>query len=124
MPLLHLDPANHRRHSYERSGETRQFYVLPYEGRFIWGATAGILVSLSDAPGLMPPGPDPRLAAAAWLRASATRRVLWALQAGGRPARFVGGCVRDALLGPGLRPISTSPRPSRPTGHGLLEAPA
>ena len=42
-----LDPANHRRDSYERNGKTRQFYVLPYEGRYIWGATAGILVGLS-----------------------------------------------------------------------------
>src|SRR5690349_5033916 len=33
---------------------------------------------------------------------TATRLVLRALEAGGQPARFVGGCVRDALLG---RPI-------------------
>jgi poly(A) polymerase len=42
---------------------------------------------------------DRPLAAEAWLRAPASRRVLTALGAGGRPARFVGGCVRDALLG-------------------------
>jgi poly(A) polymerase len=39
------------------------------------------------------------LAAQAWLRAPASRRVLAALGAGGHPARFVGGCVRDGLLG-------------------------
>jgi poly(A) polymerase len=39
------------------------------------------------------------LAAQAWLRAPASRAVLAALGAGGRPARFVGGCVRDGLLG-------------------------
>ena len=42
---------------------------------------------------------DPPLAGAAWLRAPATRKVLRALAAGGRPVRFVGGCVRDGLLG-------------------------
>ena len=58
----------------------------------------------------------PPLAGQPWLRAPASRRVLEALTAGGRPARFVGGCVRDGLLGrtrPGA--ISTSPRPSRPS---------
>lgn len=42
-----LDPANHRRQSYRRGPLTRGYYVLPYERRFIWGATAGILVNLS-----------------------------------------------------------------------------
>ncbi len=39
------------------------------------------------------------LAAQSWLRSSASRKVLRALEASGRPARFVGGCVRDGLLG-------------------------
>ena len=39
------------------------------------------------------------LATQAWLRAQSSRRVLAALEAEGRPARFVGGCVRDGLLG-------------------------
>jgi poly(A) polymerase len=39
------------------------------------------------------------LAGEAWLRAPASRRVVAALLAGGRPARFVGGCVRDSLIG-------------------------
>lgn len=42
-----LDAANHRRDSYVRNGERRHFYVLPYENRYIWGATAGILVNFA-----------------------------------------------------------------------------
>ncbi|MCE3250659.1 MAG: tRNA nucleotidyltransferase [Geminicoccaceae bacterium] len=42
---------------------------------------------------------DRPLAGQPWLRSAAARRVLAALTARGRPARFVGGCVRDALLG-------------------------
>jgi poly(A) polymerase len=34
-----------------------------------------------------------------WLAAAETRAVVDALAAGGRPVRFVGGCVRDALVG-------------------------
>ena len=48
VPLQFIvDPANQRRHSYRRGALTRGYYVLPYQGRFIWGATAGILVNLS-----------------------------------------------------------------------------
>jgi poly(A) polymerase len=39
------------------------------------------------------------LAGQPWLTTPAARAVLAALTAGGRPARFVGGCVRDGLLG-------------------------
>jgi 8-oxo-dGTP pyrophosphatase MutT (NUDIX family) len=42
-----LDPENHRRQSYRRGPVTRAYYVVPYQGRFIWGATAGILVNLA-----------------------------------------------------------------------------
>jgi 8-oxo-dGTP pyrophosphatase MutT (NUDIX family) len=41
-----LDPANHQRHSMEIGGVMRHYYAMPYEGYFIWGATAGMLVSL------------------------------------------------------------------------------
>lgn len=41
-----LDPANHQRHSMEIAGIVRHYYAMPYEGYFIWGATAGMLVSL------------------------------------------------------------------------------
>jgi poly(A) polymerase len=39
------------------------------------------------------------LAGQPWLRSRASMKILAALDAGGRPARFVGGCVRDGLLG-------------------------
>ena len=42
-----LDPANHQRDSLIRDGTCHSFYVLPYPGRRIWGATAAILVSLA-----------------------------------------------------------------------------
>jgi 8-oxo-dGTP pyrophosphatase MutT (NUDIX family) len=42
-----LDPANHQRHSREWQGEQRWFFAMPYQGHFIWGATAGMLVNLS-----------------------------------------------------------------------------
>jgi poly(A) polymerase len=44
-------------------------------------------------------GRERPLAGQAWLIAPDSRRVLQALMANGRPARFVGGCVRDGLLG-------------------------
>ncbi|MDR2614038.1 MAG: CoA pyrophosphatase, partial [Candidatus Accumulibacter sp.] len=42
-----LDPANRQRHMREYRGKTRDFFAIPYEGHFIWGATAGIIVSLA-----------------------------------------------------------------------------
>ena len=41
-----LDPDNHERHSRTYNGSERHYYVLPYQGRHIWGATAGMLVNL------------------------------------------------------------------------------
>ena len=47
VPLSHfLDPANHEQHSIVHEGRVRQFHAMPYQGYFIWGATAGILMSL------------------------------------------------------------------------------
>ncbi len=43
-----LDPANHQRHSRVYAGRERQFYVLSYADRYIWGATAGMLINLAD----------------------------------------------------------------------------
>lgn len=43
-----LDPANHRREKAVRKGVERHFYVLPFENRYIWGATAGMLVNLAE----------------------------------------------------------------------------
>jgi 8-oxo-dGTP pyrophosphatase MutT (NUDIX family) len=43
-----LDRRNHQRVERESGGRRRAFFVLPYEGRNIWGATAGILVNLAE----------------------------------------------------------------------------
>ena len=43
-----IDPANLQRHSREYGGRQRSFYVLPYQQRYIWGATAGMLVNLAQ----------------------------------------------------------------------------
>ena len=43
-----LDRANHVKETALRDGVRRWYYVLPYEGRRIWGATAGMLVNLTD----------------------------------------------------------------------------
>ena len=44
-----LDPANHHRESMLRDGQERFFYVFQFADRRIWGATAGMLVSLARA---------------------------------------------------------------------------
>jgi 8-oxo-dGTP pyrophosphatase MutT (NUDIX family) len=47
VPLSHfLDPANHEEHSIMHEGRLRRFQAMPYQGYFIWGATAGIIMSL------------------------------------------------------------------------------
>ena len=47
VPLaFFLDPANHERRSDEINSRKRHYYVMPYEGRNIWGATAGMLYTL------------------------------------------------------------------------------
>lgn len=43
-----MNPVNHQRHSREWRGLRRHFYAMPWEGRYIWGATAGMLKSLYD----------------------------------------------------------------------------
>lgn len=43
-----LDPQNHKRHRMEYQGRIREYYAMPYGDRYIWGATAGMLVSLSQ----------------------------------------------------------------------------
>lgn len=49
VPLAFLmNPDNHQRHSREWQGARRYFYAMPYEHRYIWGATAGILRNLYD----------------------------------------------------------------------------
>ena len=44
VPLAFLmDPQNHQVHSKEFRGMERSYYAMPFEERYIWGATAGIL---------------------------------------------------------------------------------
>ncbi len=43
-----IDPNNHRRMTRVFEDRTRVFFVLPYENRYIWGATAGMLVNLAE----------------------------------------------------------------------------
>lgn len=46
-PLAFLmDPANHERREGEWRGRRGAYYAMPYEGRFIWGATAGMIRAL------------------------------------------------------------------------------
>ena len=50
VPLrFFLDPENHQQHNIDYKGGRRQYYAMPYQGRFIWGATAGILYNLYQA---------------------------------------------------------------------------
>lgn len=49
VPLSYvLDRRNHQRIERQSGAHRRAFFVLPYEGRNIWGATAGILVNLAE----------------------------------------------------------------------------
>jgi 8-oxo-dGTP pyrophosphatase MutT (NUDIX family) len=43
-----MDPANHRLDEREWQGRVRRFYAMPHNGRYIWGATAGILRNLYE----------------------------------------------------------------------------
>jgi 8-oxo-dGTP pyrophosphatase MutT (NUDIX family) len=43
-----LDQTNHELRSGVFRGKERRYYAMPYEGRFIWGATAGMLVNLYE----------------------------------------------------------------------------
>ena len=47
VPLSFLmNPENHRRHSRVLRGARRYFFAMPYENRYIWGVTAGIIREL------------------------------------------------------------------------------
>lgn len=58
-----IDPANQQRHSRIRNGERRYYYAITYKERYVWGATAGMLVGFSkllrtdfdDQPGISRP---------------------------------------------------------------------
>lgn len=47
VPLAFLlDERNHQRHSIEVRGRLREYWAMPYQGYYIWGATAGMIVTL------------------------------------------------------------------------------
>jgi 8-oxo-dGTP pyrophosphatase MutT (NUDIX family) len=47
VPLAFLmDEANHATHTRAWRGAERRFYAMPFEQRYIWGATAGIMKNM------------------------------------------------------------------------------
>ncbi len=49
VPLRFLmSPDNHRRKTRDWNGIARDYYEIPFEGRYIWGITAGILRNLYE----------------------------------------------------------------------------
>ncbi len=47
VPLSFLmNVENHQKDSREWKGRRRSYYAMPYEGRYIWGATAGMLKNM------------------------------------------------------------------------------
>ena len=49
VPLRFLmTPANHQRKTREWNGFARDYYAMPYQNRYIWGITAGILRNLYE----------------------------------------------------------------------------
>ena len=49
VPLRFLmDPTNHERHMRVWQGRERHFYAMTFDGHYIWGATAGMLVNLYE----------------------------------------------------------------------------
>lgn len=49
VPLAFLmDPKNHETHSAVFGGAERSYYAMPYDGHYIWGATAGMIVNLRE----------------------------------------------------------------------------
>ncbi|MEJ0041186.1 MAG: CoA pyrophosphatase [Rhizomicrobium sp.] len=49
VPLAFLlDPANRQRQSREFQGRQRSFYAFTYEGHYIWGATAAMLIDFGE----------------------------------------------------------------------------
>lgn len=56
-----LDPRNHRYETAFYKGRWRKYWAMPFGERFIWGATAGMLVTFQRivAPGPSIPNPTP-----------------------------------------------------------------
>jgi 8-oxo-dGTP pyrophosphatase MutT (NUDIX family) len=55
-----MNPANHERHERSYQGHLRAYYAMPHNGRYIWGATAGMIRSLYDRIYGEPEGLQPR----------------------------------------------------------------
>ena len=70
------------------------------------------------------PGSEPagKIPLQDWMRAPATRAVIAALTAEGAEARFVGGCVRDALAGREVRDIDIATKLAPEPVMRLIEA--
>lgn len=43
-----MNAANHQRHERMFQGALRAYYAMPHNGRYIWGATAGMIKALYD----------------------------------------------------------------------------
>jgi 8-oxo-dGTP pyrophosphatase MutT (NUDIX family) len=43
-----MDPARHELHAREWKGRMRRYYAIPFDGRYIWGVTAGIIRNLYE----------------------------------------------------------------------------
>ncbi len=48
-----LNPENHQRHTLHYRGALRSYFAMPYNDYFIWGATAGMIRSLSQRLGYL-----------------------------------------------------------------------
>ncbi len=49
VPLSFLmNGKNHERHKATWRGKEREYYAMPYNGHYIWGATAGMLKNMYD----------------------------------------------------------------------------
>ncbi len=65
---------------------------------------------------------DKKLANQIWLKAAETRAVMEALEAEGGTARFVGGCVRNSLLGEPVTDVDIATTETPDRAQALLEA--
>jgi len=56
-----MDQQNHRQHKVMWQGKHREYYAMPYDDYYIWGATAGMLKALYDrlSDAMNPPCPPP-----------------------------------------------------------------
>lgn len=48
-----LDPMNHQRNTVVHQGRERHYYAVPFGARYIWGATAGMLVNFCNQLGAL-----------------------------------------------------------------------